>query len=115
MTGSEDRSERSPLDRERLVRVALELLDEVGLDELSMRRLAERLGVTAAALYWYVRDKHELLGLLADAISAEMPLPNPSGDWRAEIETLARGARRVAKIHRDAARILVATLPTGPA
>ncbi len=105
---------RVALDRERLVRVALELLDEVGLDDLSMRRLAERLGVTAAALYWYVRDKNELLGLLADAISAEMPLPDPSRPWRTELEALARDARRVAQAHRDAARILVATLPTGP-
>jgi TetR/AcrR family tetracycline transcriptional repressor len=105
---------RVVLDRERLVHVALELLDEVGLDELSMRRLAERLGVTAAALYWYVRDKNELLGLLADAISAEMPLPAPDRPWRSELEALARGARRVALAHRDVARILVATLPTGP-
>jgi AcrR family transcriptional regulator len=102
------------LDRERVVRVALALLDEVGLDELSMRRIAERLGVTAPALYWYVRDKHELLGLLADAISAEMPLPDPGRPWRTELEALARGARRVARAHRDAARMLVATLPTGP-
>jgi TetR/AcrR family tetracycline transcriptional repressor len=105
---------RVGLDRERVVRVALALLDEVGLDELSMRRLAERLGVTAPALYWYVHDKNELLGLLADAISAEMPLPDPDRSWRAELEALARGALRVARAHRDAARILVATLPTGP-
>lgn len=114
MAGNAAPGSRVALDRERLVRVALELLDEVGLDELSMRRLAERLGVTAAALYWYVRDKNELLGLLADAISAEMPLPDPSRPWRRELEALARGARRVALAHRDAARILVATLPTGP-
>jgi AcrR family transcriptional regulator len=105
---------REALDRERVVRVALALLDEVGLRDLNMRRLAERLGVTAPALYWYVRNKDELLGLLADAISAEMPLPDPKQPWRTEIEALARGARRVAHAHRDAARILVATLPTGP-
>src|SRR5215472_17410485 len=105
---------REALDRERVVRVALALLDEVGLRDLNMRRLAERLGVMAPALYWYVRNKDELLGLLADAISAEMPLADPNRPWRTEIEALARGARRVAHAHRDAARILVATLPTGP-
>jgi AcrR family transcriptional regulator len=114
MAESSPHAARIPLDRQRLVRVALDLLDEVGLDELSMRRLAQRLGVTAASLYWYVRDKHELLGLLADAISAEIPLPDPSQPWRTELEALARGARQVAHAHRDAARILVATLPTGP-
>ena len=88
MTGSEERSERGALDRERVVRVALELLDEVGLDDLSMRRLAERLGVTAASLYWYVRDKSELLDLLADAMSAELPFDRDvSGlSWRAQLE-----------------------------
>jgi TetR/AcrR family transcriptional regulator, tetracycline repressor protein len=105
---------RAALDRERVVRVALDLLDEVGLDDLTMRRLAERLGVTAASLYWYVRDKDELLELLADAISAEIPLPDPSRPWRTALEALARSFRQVAQAHRDAARVLVATMPTGP-
>jgi TetR/AcrR family tetracycline transcriptional repressor len=116
MTGSEDRSERSALDRERVVRVALELLDEVGLDDLSMRRLAERLGVTAASLYWYVRDKSELLDLLADAMSAELPLDRDvSGlSWRAQLEAAGRALRQLARAHRDAARILAGTTPSGP-
>lgn len=105
---------RAGLDRHRVVRVALDLLDEVGLDDLSMRRLAERLGVTAASLYWHVRDKGDLLTLLADAISAEMPLPDPTRSWRDELIAYAHEARRVALAHRDAARVLVATIPTGP-
>jgi AcrR family transcriptional regulator len=116
MTGNEDRTERGALDRERVVRVALELLDEVGLDDLSMRRLAERLGVTAASLYWYVRDKSELLDLLADAMSAEMLLDlDVSGfSWRAQLEAAGRAFRQLARAHRDAARILAATTPSGP-
>src|SRR5215831_357457 len=109
MTGSEDRSERSALDRDRVVRVALDLLDEVGLDDLTMRRLAERLGVTAASLYWYVRNKDELLELLADAIAAEISLPDPRSPWRTALESLARTFRQVVRRHRDAARVLVAT------
>src|SRR5579875_3593997 len=77
------------LDREHVVRVALDLLDEVGLDELTMRRLADRLGVTAASLYWHVRDKDELLALLADAISAQMPEPSLSPPWREELIRVA--------------------------
>src|SRR6516165_2969995 len=116
MTGSEERGERSALDRERMVRVALELLDEVGLDDLSMRRLAERLGVTAASLYWYVRDKSELLDLLADAMSAELPFDRDvSGlSWRAQLEAAGRALRQLARAHRDAARILAETTPSGP-
>ncbi len=105
---------RNALDRERLVRVALELLDEVGLDDLSMRRVAERLGVTAASLYWYVQDKNELLTLLADAISAEVPLPDSASPWRMQLEEGARSLRRVVLAHRDAARVLAVTAPTGP-
>ena len=96
------------------MQVALELLDAVGLDDLSMRRLAERLGVTAASLYWYVRNKDELLSSLADAISAEMPLPDPAQPWREELAAYARAARGVALAHRDAARLLAATIPSGP-
>src|SRR5919197_3575765 len=68
---------RPSVTREQVVREALALLDEVGFDGLTMRRLAERLGVQAASLYNHVRDKHELLALLADAICgevAEIPL-----------------------------------------
>jgi TetR/AcrR family tetracycline transcriptional repressor len=97
-----------------VARVALELLDEVGLDDLSMRRLAERLGVTAASLYWYVRDKGELLDLVADAITAEMLLPDSSLPWRMQLEASARALRQITRAHRDAARVLAGTTPTGP-
>jgi TetR/AcrR family tetracycline transcriptional repressor len=79
-----------------------------------MRRLADRLGVTAASLYWHVRDKDELLALLADAISAQMPEPSLSPPWREELTRLAHAVRRVALTHRDAARVLAATPPLGP-
>ena len=105
----------SPLDRARVIDVALELLDEVGLDGLSMRRLADRLGVTAASLYWYVQDKNELLALLADTISGEVPLPTSTAPWRTQLEEGARNLRRIALSHRDAARVLAATAPSGPA
>src|SRR5215469_6392403 len=108
MAGDASQGNRAPLDRERLVDEALALLDEVGLDDLSMRRLAERLGVTAASLYWYVRDKDELLALLADAISGEIPLPDPDLPWREALEVGARNLRRIAVSHRDGARVLAA-------
>ena len=114
MSGDTRQGSRAPLDRERLVREALALLDEVGLDDLSMRRLADRLGVTAASLYWYVRDKDELLAQLADAISGEIPLPGPGLPWREALEAGARNLRRIALSHRDAARVLAATMPAGP-
>jgi TetR/AcrR family tetracycline transcriptional repressor len=111
---SNEEHTREPLDRERLVRAALALLDEVGLDGLSMRRLAERLDVKAASLYWHVQSKEELLDLLADAISGEIRLPAPDLPWRPRLEALLWEYRRVLLAHRDAARILAATLPSHP-
>lgn len=108
------RGQRQPLDLERIVRAALALLDEAGLDGLNMRALAERLGVKAASLYWYVRNKEELLELLADAISAEVRAPAADLPWRARVEAPLADYRRVMLAHRDAARILVATPPVGP-
>ena len=79
------REKRRTLDQARVVRAALALLDEAGLDELTMRRLADRLGVKAASLYRHVRNKDELLALLGDEISAEIPLPPASGGWQQQL------------------------------
>jgi TetR/AcrR family tetracycline transcriptional repressor len=96
-----------------VVRAALDVLDEVGLDGLTMRRLADKLGVKAASLYWHVRNKEELLGLLAEAIAAGVREPEPDMSWRERLETLAWENRRVLLAHRDAARILAGTPPAG--
>ncbi len=108
------RPRRRPLDQTQVVQAALALLDEVGLDGLTMRRLAERLGVRAASLYRHVRSKDELLVLLADEITAGIPLSDPSGSWRDQLTGLAWNARRGLLAHRDAARVLASTAPFGP-
>ena len=81
--------------RERLVRAALDLLGEAGLEGLTMRTLAERLGMRAASLYWHIRNKDQLLGLLAEAIVAEVPEPAPDLPWRAQLEAFATDYRDV--------------------
>ena len=102
-----------PLGIDRIVEAALGLLDQEGLTGLSMRHLAEQLGIQAATLYWYIRDKHELLTLLAETICAEVQPPDPKATWRTQIETLMEEYRRVLLAHRDAAHVLAATLPAG--
>lgn len=102
-----------PLDVDRIVEAALGLLDQVGLAGLSMRHLAERLGIQAATLYWYIRDKQELLGLLAEAICGEVRPPDAHAPWRTQLETLMWEYRRVLLAHRDAAHVLAASLPAG--
>jgi len=111
-TGS--RRKRQPLDRAQVVHAALALLDEVGLDELTMRRLAEKLGIKAASLYRHVRDKDDLLVLLADEISGEIPIIEPRGSWKQQLTEMAHNVRRGLLAHRDAARLLASTAPSGP-
>jgi TetR/AcrR family tetracycline transcriptional repressor len=102
------------LHLDQVVSAALELLDEVGLDGLTMRTLADRLGVRAASLYWHLRDKEELLGLLAEAINAQTALPIPGATWRAKVEAAAAEYRRVLLAHRDSARIVTGRFGPGP-
>jgi len=111
---SERRRKREALDQTRIVRAALALLDEVGLDDLTMRRLADRLNVKAASLYRHVRNKDELLMLLGDEISGEIPLVRPSGSWQNQLKEMARNVRQGLLAHRDAARLLAITPPFGP-
>lgn len=105
---------RPALDREQIVRAALALLDEVSLDALTMRLLAERLGVKAASLYRHVRDKQELLVLLADEITAEIPIADDGRPWRERLVDLAWSVRRGLLAHRDAARLIASLPPAGP-
>jgi len=112
-TGEGGRRRRT-LDQSQVVRAALALLDEVGLEALTMRRLAERLGVQPASLYRHVRDKEELLLLLGDEISGEIPLVGAHGGWREQVTQIAWNVRRGLRQHRDAARVLAATAPFGP-
>jgi len=102
------------LERSHLVEAALGLLRESGLDALSTRRLAERLGVKSAALYWHVRDKNELLGLVADEICADMKLPSKRLSFRRRLADIAWEYRRVLLSYRDAPRLFAEQAPTGP-
>jgi AcrR family transcriptional regulator len=106
---------RQPLTRDAIVEAALLLLDREGLSGLSMRKLAEELDVGAASLYWHVRDKEELLGLLLDRIVGEASVPDPDPkNWREQVKDLARENRRLLKSHRDAAQISLGRIPIGP-
>jgi TetR/AcrR family transcriptional regulator, tetracycline repressor protein len=98
----------------RLVTAALELLDQVGLDNLTMRRLADHLGVRSASLYWHVRDKDQLLDLIADEICGEIAPPPSTGTWKGDLMAMAYSFRAVLLRHRDAATVLANTLPLGP-
>jgi TetR/AcrR family tetracycline transcriptional repressor len=95
------------LSRARLVSEALALVQEEGLEALSMRGLADRLNVKAASLYWHVRDRRELIELLADSILATMHATHRPSPWRkAVLDASLVLSRRIAA-QRDADRILL--------
>jgi AcrR family transcriptional regulator len=105
---------RQFVTRDQVVREALSLLDEVGFDGLTTRRLAERLGIQSPSLYNHVRDKQELLTLMANAICQEVGPPPARSSWRKKLDAIGRDYRRVLLRHRDAARIMLSTRPLGP-
>ncbi|KXK58408.1 TetR family transcriptional regulator [Micromonospora rosaria] len=87
------RARPAPLSRERIVDAAVALLDEHGIDGLTMRRLAQLLDVTPTALYWHVRTKEDVLDLAVDRIFGDVPLREVTDDWRAAVRTLIRDWR----------------------
>ncbi len=91
------------------------LLDEAGLEGLSMRSLAAKLGIKASSLYWHLHSKQDLLGLLAEEIVTPMGEPDRSLPWTEQLTALAYEYRRVLRLHRDAARVLASSGgPSGP-
>jgi TetR/AcrR family tetracycline transcriptional repressor len=103
----------TPLNREQIVQAALKLLNEAGLKQLSMRKLADSLGIQAASLYWHVRDKEELHHLLADKISSEILWPNPELLWTERLLQWAANFRATLHAYRDSVEIFNSNLAVG--
>ncbi|WP_030911703.1 TetR/AcrR family transcriptional regulator C-terminal domain-containing protein [Streptosporangium amethystogenes] len=105
------------LTRQTMIDTALRLLDEVGLDGLTVRRLASELGVQSPALYWHLRNKQELLDGMADAIvlAAGMGPPRDGESWQDWLTRRARAYRGSLLAHRDGARIVSGAAALSPA
>ncbi len=93
---------------------AIELADAEGLDALSMRRVAEHLGVGTMSLYTYVPGKAELVDVMLDAIHLENPSEGPGGTWRAQLESVARDQWALARRHPWMLHIATTRPPMGP-
>jgi AcrR family transcriptional regulator len=106
---------REPLSRDRVLRAALAVADEGGLDRLTIRSLAERVGAKPMSLYHYVANKDDILDGLVDLVFAEIELPEPTGDWRAEMTKRARSAREVLRRHPWSIGLLESRTSPGPA
>jgi AcrR family transcriptional regulator len=93
---------RASLTREQIAATAMALVDEEGVAALSMRRIAQALGVGTMTLYHYVRTKDELLELIDDAMMGELLVDDdelPADDWRAALTAIALRSREVHRRH----------------
>src|SRR5438046_9742917 len=80
---------RAPLSRDRILQAALELVDEGGIEALSMRKLGQKLGFEAMSLYNHVANKDDLIDGILDLVLAEGELPSPDGEWDAAVRESA--------------------------
>ncbi|HEX5088096.1 MAG TPA: TetR/AcrR family transcriptional regulator C-terminal domain-containing protein [Nocardioides sp.] len=106
---------REPLSRDRILRAALAVADDGGLDRLTIRSLAQQLGTKPMSMYHYVANKGEILDGLVDLVFAEIELPAATGDWRAEMTRRARSAIEVLRRHPWSIGLLESRTTPGPA
>ncbi|MFZ5438986.1 MAG: TetR/AcrR family transcriptional regulator [Myxococcota bacterium] len=108
------KKQREPVTRELALAKAMTLADEEGLEALSMRRLAQALGVEAMSLYHHVQNKDEILDGMVDLVFAEMELPRPDDDWKQGVRRRCHSARAVLKRHRWALGVMESRTTPGP-
>jgi len=102
------------LSLEKIVEAALSILDEEGLRELTMRRLAIKLGTGSGSLYRHVASRDELLVEVADNVLGELGAPDEALPWRRAVEELAHDLRRVLLAHRAVVLVITTTPLLGP-
>ncbi len=106
---------RRQLSQELIIETGLRILDEEGLDALTMRRVAQELDTGPASLYAHVANKEELIELIYEKVIEEVRLPEDAGaPWQDRLRALAWESRRVLTAHADIARAALANVPTGP-
>ena len=95
-------AERKPrYTREQIAGTALRIADQEGFDAVTMKRIAAELGAATMTVYYYVRNKNDIVALMHDAICAELLIPDAElpADWRAAITSIARRTRRMLIAH----------------
>ncbi|RZB18040.1 TetR family transcriptional regulator [Streptomyces sp. F001] len=104
------RQPRAPLSKERVLDTAVALADEGGVDALSMRKIAQVLGVVPMALYKHVANKNELLDGMIDLLVGEIDPPATDTDWKTVIRLRVLSARRMLLRHPWASGVIEARM-----
>jgi len=106
---------RTPLSRERVLRAATALADERGIESLTMRKLAQELGVEAMSLYYHVANKNDILDGMVDIVFSEIDLPSGEAGWRTAMSERAISTRNVLSLHPWASSMMQSRPNPGPA
>jgi AcrR family transcriptional regulator len=106
---------RVPLSRDRVLRAAIALADDGGIESLSMRRLGQVLGVEAMSLYNHVANKDDILDGMVDFVADEFELPSPGIDWKAAMRKTAISAHEALLRHPWAANLMLSGASVSPA
>ncbi|MFJ6570117.1 TetR/AcrR family transcriptional regulator [Streptomyces sp. NPDC091292] len=113
--GRRGAAERTPLSRERVISTAVAVADQKGSASLSMRAIAEPLGVEAMSLYHHVAGKEDVLDGMVDAVFGEIELPPRDVDWRRAMRHRADSARAALRRHPWAVALMDSRTRPGPA
>jgi AcrR family transcriptional regulator len=106
---------RVPLSKERVLLAAFALADRDGFEALTMRKLADELGVGVMSLYHYFANKDELLDGMVDIVFSEIDLPSTEVDWKTAMRQRAISTREALARHRWAVGLMESRLTPGPA
>jgi AcrR family transcriptional regulator len=106
---------RAPLTRDLVLETATALADEGGIGSLSMRKLGQRLGVEAMALYYHFANKDEVLDGMVDLVFSEIPVPSIGSDWKTAMRARALSVRDALLRHRWAIGMMESRPNPGPA
>ena len=105
-----------PLNREKVLKAAIALADQHGLDALSMRKLAQSLGVEAMSLYNHIANKDDLFDGMVDIVISEIAVPNlGNDDWKQAMRDRANSAHSVLLQHPWATITILSRINVGPA
>jgi AcrR family transcriptional regulator len=106
---------RVAVTRQRALEAAVGLADAGGIGAVTMRAVAQELGVEAMSLYHHVANKGDILDGMVDVVFAQIDLPEPGGDWRAEMSRRAHSAREALRSHPWAVGLMESRTTPGPA
>jgi AcrR family transcriptional regulator len=112
-TGS-NADRRAPLSRERVLRAAVALADQGGIESLTMRRLGQELGVEAMSLYNHVANKDDILDGIVDMVLSDIDVPPTGTDWKTAMRQRAISAHAVLLAHPWAAMLIMSRFNIGP-